>query len=109
MIVLPCSSAPQRGGGEVLLTEILSPRIARWRRYCLVSIGGKAREARVEQFELDEGFRPYRPPFASAVEDRVPREALARGGVRLMYVCVYLSLSLSIYIYMYTHTYEQSY
>ena len=42
---LPCSrlrpsprSAPLRGGGMILLTEILSARIARWRIACLSSI-----------------------------------------------------------------------
>ena len=50
-------------GGMVLLTEILLPPIAREGTACLVIIRGQARTARIKKLELDEGFRPYRPPF----------------------------------------------
>ena len=55
--------------GRVLLTEMLLPRTARQGTVCLISTGGQARNARIEKFELDEGFRPYDPPFRRA--DRV--------------------------------------
>ena len=51
-----------RRGGRVLLTEIPLPRIARQGAGCLLSIRGQARKARIERFELDEGFQPYHPP-----------------------------------------------
>ena len=53
----------RKEGGRVLLTEILLPRIARQGTVCLISIRGSARKARIEKFELDEGFQPYHPPF----------------------------------------------
>ena len=66
-------------GGRVLLTEILLPRIARLASNCSTGnclssfnkrISSKnsncefwARKARIEKFELDEGFQPYHAPF----------------------------------------------
>ena len=50
-------------GERVLLTETLLPRIARKGAACQISIGGQARKARIERFELDEGFQPHHPPF----------------------------------------------
>ena len=44
--------------GRVRLTEIVLPRIARLGTVCLTSIGGQARKARIDKFELDEGFQP---------------------------------------------------
>ena len=49
-------------GGRVLLTEILLPWIARQGTACLISIRGQIRKTRIEKFELDEGFQPYRLP-----------------------------------------------
>ena len=49
--------------GRVLLTEILSARIARWRIVRLISTREQTRTARIEIFELDEGFQPYHHPF----------------------------------------------
>ena len=46
-------------GGSVLLTEIPLPRIARQGTVSLISIRGQARTTRIEQFEFDEGFRPF--------------------------------------------------
>ena len=60
---LPSLRALHKGGGRVLLTETLLPRISRQGTVCLISIRGYAREARVEKFELDEGFQPHHPPF----------------------------------------------
>ena len=45
------------------MTEILSPRIARQGAVCLISTRGQARKARIEKFELDEGFQPYHHHF----------------------------------------------
>ena len=56
----------KRGGGRVLLTEILLPRIARQGTVCLSSIRGQARTTRIETIELDEGFQPYHPPFPTS-------------------------------------------
>ena len=50
-------------GGRVLLTEIMSPRIARQGSACLISTRGQARTTRIGTFELDEGFQPYYPPW----------------------------------------------
>ena len=50
-------------GGRVLLTEIPLPRIARQRIGCLTSTRGSSRKARMDKFELDEGFQPCHPPF----------------------------------------------
>ena len=61
-------------GGRVLLTEILSPRIARQGAVCLIPIRGSARTARIEQFELDEAFQTYHPPFRNL--DHLPRTGL---------------------------------
>ena len=64
-------------GGRVLLTEILLSRIARlasncWTGSCLSDFNKRisskssswetwARKARIEKFELDQGFQPYHP------------------------------------------------
>ena len=53
----------QLRGGRVPLTETLLPRIAGQGAVCLISTGGQARKARIEKFELDEGFQSYHPPF----------------------------------------------
>ena len=45
------------------MTEMLLPRIARQGAVRLISIRETTRKARIEQFELDEGFQQYRPPF----------------------------------------------
>ena len=63
-------------GGKVPLTEIRLPRIARQGAVRLLSTRGEARRARTWKFELDEGFRPYRPPFRHLLQRR-------RGGRRL--------------------------
>ena len=34
---------------------------------CLVSVRGHARQARTDEFELDEGFQPYHPPSDSRI------------------------------------------
>ena len=52
----------ERGGG-VLLTEMLLPRIARQGTYSIRSTRGQARNTRIDQFELDEGFQQYHTPF----------------------------------------------
>ena len=44
-------------GGRALLTEMLSPRIARQGTVCLSS--RQAPKTRTENVELDEGFQPY--------------------------------------------------
>ena len=67
------------GGGRVLPTQILLPRIARLASNCSTGsylsnlnkrISSKssnweswARKARIDKVELDEGFQPYHPPF----------------------------------------------
>ena len=51
LFVLP--AAPMIRGGRVLLTEILLPRIAQQGTICLISLGGQARKARIEKFEID--------------------------------------------------------
>ena len=56
-------------GGRIPLIEMLLPRIARWRiHHCIISILERIRKARIEQFELDEGFQPYHPPFRTPPE-----------------------------------------
>ena len=42
---------------------MLLPRIARQGTASLISIRGQARKARIDKFELDEGFQLYHPPF----------------------------------------------
>ena len=62
-----CAAARQLahvvGSRRVLLSEILLPRIARQGTVCLIPTRGSARKARIEKFELDEGFQPYHPLF----------------------------------------------
>ena len=61
-----CRRSPRcspKKGGRMLLVGIPLARIARQGTGCLVSIIPTNRKARVEQFELDEGFQPYHPPL----------------------------------------------
>ena len=44
-----------------MLTATLLPRIARQGAVGIISIRGYSRKARIEKFELDEGFQPYHP------------------------------------------------
>ena len=69
-------SAACKRGGRVLLTETPLPRIARQRIACLSS-REKARKARIEKCELDEGFQPYHPPFSAAWKSRSRAAAFA--------------------------------
>ena len=59
-------------GGRVLLAEMLLPRIARQGAVCLVSIRGQALKARIEKFELDEGFQACHPSFRILVNETAP-------------------------------------
>ena len=77
------------GGGRVLLTEMLLPRIARQGVVRLISIRGQARKARIEKFELDEGF-----PIDTCTN---------------IYVCVCVYVYIYIYIYIYVHLYVYIY
>ena len=43
------------------MIEIRLPRIARQGAGCLVSMRGYARKAKLNNFELDEGFQLYHP------------------------------------------------
>ena len=92
--------------GRVLLTGILLPRIARQGAACLVSTRGSSRKARIEQFELDEGFKMYHPPFRLAwapVQDQVWRtrtgqtdpRPLSHRPPRLNWPCCLLGPTLS--------------
>ena len=49
--------------GRMLLIETPLARIARQIIACLISTRWQARKARIDKFELDEGFHPYHPPF----------------------------------------------
>ena len=95
-------------GGRVLLTEMLLPRIARRGTVCLIPIRGLARKARIEQFELAEGFQPYHPPFRviNYCETRAAPTAPLHSG---------LPCPLSpanppmLYIYIYIYVYAEMY
>ena len=47
----------------IIVVMIMLPGIGRWGAFRLTSARGQARKARMEKFELDEGFQPYHPPF----------------------------------------------
>ena len=70
LLELLARKGPGTCWGGVLLTEILLPRIARRGTVCLISTRGQARKARIEKFELDEGFQPYHHPFQVCVRLR---------------------------------------
>ena len=53
------------------MTEIPLPRIAGQGTVCVISTRGQARKARVEKFELDEGFPTVSSPL--------PKTGAARG------------------------------
>ena len=61
------------------MTEMLLPRIARQGTNCLNSIRGQAQKARIEKFEIDEGFQPRHPPLPNLgvdeADDEVARKA----------------------------------
>ena len=46
-----------------MVIEMLLPRIARQGLVGIISIGEEIRKARIDEFELDEGFPQHHPPF----------------------------------------------
>ena len=68
--LLDAATAKRGEGVLLLLTELPSPRIARQGTACLISIREKTRKARIEKFELDEGFQPCPPPLPNPVSCR---------------------------------------
>ena len=88
------------------MTEIPLPRIAGQGTVCVISTRGQARKARVEKFELDEGF----PTVSSPLPKTASRMMAAMGELPVyiyiyiyIYVCVCVCICMHIYIYIYTH------
>ena len=97
--------------GRGPLTEIPLPRSARQRTVCLISVRGRARKARIEKFELDEGFQPYHPPFRNAANrPRWPillRLTLRTGYYTIIYDdMIYYSILQYTIVYYYTILYD---
>ena len=82
-------------GGRILSIEMLLPRIARQRIVRLLSTNNnkcrssnnynlqiRARKARTDKFELDEGFQPHHPPFRRL--QRADLRDVRRAGQQLL-------------------------
>ena len=79
-----CSARPpapgQSASGAGKEREWLSNcQIARSRIYCLVAIRETTRNARIETFELGEGFQPYHPSFRMLARVRAGGRAEGEG------------------------------
>ena len=94
--------APCQEGGKVPLVEIPWARIARQIIHYLSSIRGQARKARIEKFELDEGFQPYYPPFRPVREggaegrDHAPRIIIIIISSRIITIITAMTTTVTI-------------